>query len=82
MATTARGHIETAPQRVLPGPRLRRNRPGYRKAAAPRNGRRFDAQPTELNASSEHAARIEREAQAEPEAGWQAEASCEMDMEL
>jgi Putative FMN-binding domain len=52
------------------------------QARADEAARRFDAQRAELNASSEHTARIEREAQAEPEAGWQAEASYEMDMEL
>jgi hypothetical protein len=40
------------------------------------------AQRTELNASSEYTARIEREAHAEPEAGWQAEARDEIEMEL
>ena len=52
------------------------------QARADEAARRFDAQRAELNAISEHTARIEREAQAEPEAGWQAEASYEMDMEL
>ena len=42
---------------------------------------RVQAQRAELNTSSRHTARIEREAQAEPEAGWQAEASEEIEME-
>ena len=44
--------------------------------------RRIDAQRAELDASSEHTARIQREAQAGPEAGRQAEASHDMEMEL
>ena len=44
--------------------------------------RRIDAQRAELDASSEHTARIQRETQAEPEAGRQAEAPYEMEMEL
>jgi hypothetical protein len=44
--------------------------------------RRIDAQRAELDASSEHTARIEREAQAEPEADRQAEAPYDMEMEL
>ena len=50
-----------------------------RAAAA---ARRIDAQRAELDASSEHIARMEREAQTGPEAGRQAETSYEMDMEL
>ena len=42
---------------------------------------RVQAQRAELNTSSRHTARIEREAQAEPEAGWQAEAPEEIEME-
>ena len=44
--------------------------------------RRIDAQRAELSASSEHTARIEREAQADPEANRQAEAPYDMEMEL
>ncbi len=43
---------------------------------------RFDAQRAELNASSEHTARLEREARAEPEADRQAETPHDMEMEL
>ena len=43
--------------------------------------RRIDAQQAELNASSEHTARLERGAQAEPEADRQAETPYDMDME-
>ena len=52
------------------------------QARADEAARRFDAQRAELNASSEHTARIEREAQAEPEADRQAETPYEMEMEL
>jgi hypothetical protein len=52
------------------------------QARADEAARRIDAQRAELDASSEHTARIEREAQAEPEADRQAEAPYEMDMEL
>ena len=52
------------------------------QARADEAARRIDAQRAELDASSEHTARIEREAQAELEADWQAEAPYEMDMEL
>jgi len=41
---------------------------------------RIDAQRAELDASSEHSARIEREAQAEPEADRQAETPYEMEL--
>ncbi len=44
--------------------------------------RRIDTQRAELNASSEHTARLEREAQAEPEADRQAETPYDMEMEL
>ncbi len=44
--------------------------------------RRIDARRAELSASSEHTARIEREAQADPEANRQAEAPYDMEMEL
>jgi hypothetical protein len=44
--------------------------------------RRIDAQRAEFIASSEHAARIQQEAQAEPETGRQAETSHDMEMEL
>jgi hypothetical protein len=40
----------------------------------------IDAQRAELNASSEHTARIERETRAEPEADPQADTSYEMDL--
>ena len=43
--------------------------------------RRIDAQRAELDASSEHTVRMEREAHAEPEADPQAEAPYEMNME-
>jgi hypothetical protein len=43
---------------------------------------RIEAQRAELNASSEYTARMEREAHAEPEADWQAEAPDEIEMEL
>ena len=52
------------------------------QARADEAARRIDAQRAELDASSEHTARIEREAQVELEADWQAEAPYEMDMEL
>ena len=40
---------------------------------------RIDAQRADLDASSKHTAQMERETQAEPEAGRQAETSYEMD---
>jgi hypothetical protein len=43
---------------------------------------RIEAERAELDASHEYTARIEREAQAEPEAGRQAEAPAEIEMEL
>ena len=43
---------------------------------------RVKAQRAELDASSEYTARMEREAHAEPEADWQAEAPDEIEMEL
>jgi hypothetical protein len=43
---------------------------------------RIEAERAELDASYEYTARIEREAQAEPEAGRQAEAPAEIEMEL
>ena len=52
------------------------------QARADQAARRIDAQRAELDASSEHTARIEREAQAEPEADRQAEAPYDMEMEL
>ena len=52
------------------------------QARADEAARRIDARRAELEASSEHTARIEREAQAGPEADWQAETSYEMDIEL
>jgi conjugative relaxase-like TrwC/TraI family protein len=44
--------------------------------------RRIDAQRAELDASSQHTARAEREAQAEPAPGQQAETPYDMEMEL
>ena len=52
------------------------------QARADEAARRIDAQRAELDASSEHTARIEREAQAEPEADRQAETPYDMEMEL
>ena len=52
------------------------------QARADEAARRIDAQRAELDASSEHTARIEREAKAEPEAIRQAETPYEMEMEL
>ena len=52
------------------------------QARADEAARRIDAQRAELDASSEHTARIERETQAEPEAGRQAETPYDMEMEL
>jgi hypothetical protein len=43
---------------------------------------RIGAQRAELDASSEHTARIEREAQAEPAADRQAETPYDMEMDL
>jgi hypothetical protein len=51
------------------------------QARAARAARRIDAQRAELDASGEHTARIEREAQAEPAAGRQAETPYDMEME-
>jgi hypothetical protein len=52
------------------------------QARADEAARRIDAQRAELDASSEHTARIEREAQAEPEADRQPETPFDMEMEL
>jgi hypothetical protein len=52
------------------------------QARADEVARRIDAQRAELAASSEHTARIQREAQAEPEADRQAETPHDMEMEL
>ena len=52
------------------------------QARADEATRRIGAQRAELDASSEHTARIQREAQAEPEAGRQAETPHDMEMEL
>jgi TrwC relaxase/AAA domain len=49
------------------------------QARADEAARRIDAQQAELGASSQHTARIEREAQAEPEAGRQAETLYEIE---
>jgi len=43
---------------------------------------RIEAQRAELDASREYTARMQREAQAEPEAAWQAQAPDEIEMEL
>jgi hypothetical protein len=55
---------------------------GDLQARADQAARRNDAQRAELDASSEHSARIEREAQPEPAAGRQAETPYDMEMEL
>ena len=52
------------------------------QARADEDARRIDVQRAELNASSEHTARLEREAQAEPETDRRAEAAYDMEMEL
>ena len=52
------------------------------QARADEAARRIDAQRAELEASREHTARIQREAQAKPEADRQAETPYEMEMEL
>jgi hypothetical protein len=52
------------------------------QARADEVARRIDAQRAELAASSEHAVRIQREAQAEPEADRQVETPHDMEMEL
>ena len=52
------------------------------QARADEAARRIGAQRAELDASSEHTARIEREAQAELEADRQTEAAYDMEMEL
>ena len=52
------------------------------QARADQAARRIDAQRAELDASSEHTARIERETQAEPEADRQAETPYDMEIEL
>jgi DNA repair exonuclease SbcCD ATPase subunit len=52
------------------------------QARADQAARRIDAQRAELDASSQHTARVEREAQAGPAAGQQAETSYDMEMEL
>ena len=77
--------LETSsPEAAEPGPADdgRAARLDELQARADEAARRIDAQRAELDASSEHTARIEREAQAEPEADRQAEAPYEMDMEL
>ena len=51
------------------------------QARADQAARRIGAQRAELDASSEHAARIEREAQAEPAAERQAVTHYDMEME-
>jgi hypothetical protein len=52
------------------------------QARADEAARRIDAQRAELDTSSEHAARIQREAQAEPETDRQAETPHDIEMEL
>ena len=52
------------------------------QARADQAAHRIDAQRAELDASSEHTARIQREAQAEPEADRQPEPPFDMEMEL
>ena len=52
------------------------------QARADQAARRIDAQRAELDASSEHTARIQREVQAEPEAGRQAETPYDTEIEL
>jgi conjugative relaxase-like TrwC/TraI family protein len=52
------------------------------QARADQAARRIDAQRAELDASSQHTTRIEREAQAGPAADQQAETSYDMEMEL
>ena len=55
---------------------------GMPRARSSPTSTRIDAQRAQLDASSEHTARMEREAQAEPEADRQAETPYEMDKEL
>jgi len=52
------------------------------QARADQAARRIDAQRAELDASSEHTARIQRENQAEPETGRQTEKPYDMEIEL
>jgi hypothetical protein len=52
------------------------------QARADQAARRIDAQRAELDTSSKHTVRIEREVEAEPEAIRQVETSYEMDLEL
>jgi len=52
------------------------------QARADQAARRIDAQRAEVDASSQHTARAEREAQAEPAADQQAETPYDMEMEL
>ena len=52
------------------------------QARADQAARRIDAQRAELDASSAHTARIQRETQAEPETGRQTETPYDMEMEL
>ena len=72
------------PEAAEPGPAddRRAARLDELQARADQATRRIDAQRAQLDASSEHTARMEREAQAEPEADRQAETPYEMDMEL
>jgi hypothetical protein len=50
------------------------------QARADEAARRIEAQRAELESSSEYTTRIEREAQAEPQADWQAETTYEMEL--
>jgi hypothetical protein len=77
--------LETpGPEAAGPGPANdgRAARLDELQACVDEAARRIDAQRAELDASSEHTARMEREAQAGPEAGRQAETPYEMEMEL
>jgi len=73
------------PASEIPGPVLaggRAARLDELQARAHEATRRIDAQRAELDASSEHTARIEREAQIEPEDDRQAETPYDIEMEL
>lgn len=74
-------------QPEIPGPEA--DRDGQRaarldelQARANDAAARIEVQRAQLDASSEYNARMQREAQAEPEADWQAEAPDEIEMEL
>jgi hypothetical protein len=77
--------LETSgPEAVGPGPAddVCAARLDELQARVDEAARRINAQRAELNASSEHIARTEREAQAGPEADRQADAPYDMEMEL